>query len=130
MFTGADRSRSIATDQGQGGVNSLDQFIPDPTGRQPLCDEVEFAEVLQGMVADNAPQLFAVVQEYGQRVDARIAGWGLAFDDHAEVVSVDGQLRMKLTAPEQGLRGFHFGSHIRARLVWFKSNAMTSHDAV
>jgi hypothetical protein len=80
-------------------------------------------------VADNAPRLFAVVQEYGQRVDARIAGWGLAFDGRAEVVSTDGQLRMKLTAPEQGLRAFHFGSHIRARLVWFNAEAMTPDEA-
>jgi hypothetical protein len=129
MLIGGDRSASAASNQDHGDVHPLDQFVPDPTGRPPLCAEGEFAEVLEGMVADNAPRLFAVVQEYGQRVDARIAGWGLAFDDRAEVMSTDGQLRMKLAAPEQGLGGFHYGSHIRARLVWFNPDAIAHDEA-
>jgi hypothetical protein len=45
------------------------------------------------------------------------------------VASTDGQLRMKLAAPEQGLRGFHYGSHIRARLVWFNPDAIAHDEA-
>ncbi|WP_298182858.1 hypothetical protein [Saccharomonospora sp.] len=103
----------------------LDAFVPDPSDIPPLCDETEFAFELENMVADHAPRLFAVVQEYGDRVDARIAAWGIAFDDHAEVVSVERGLRMSLQAPENALRGFHFGSHIRARVVWFNPDAAT-----
>ncbi|MEV0049038.1 hypothetical protein AB0H34_00895 [Saccharopolyspora shandongensis] len=91
----------------------------------PLCDEAQFGAILEGIVADEAPQLFAVVQEYGDRVDGRIAAWGMAFADHAEVVSVGGGLRMSLSEPESALRGFNFGSHIRARLVWFNPDAAT-----
>ncbi|MGH3624505.1 MAG: hypothetical protein ACRDQ5_22420, partial [Sciscionella sp.] len=65
------------------------------------------------------------VQEYGERVDARIAAWGMVFEDHAEVVGVDRGLRMSLQTPEDALRGFNFGSHIRARLVWFNPDAVT-----
>lgn len=57
--------------------------------------------------------------------DGRIAAWGLAFDDHAEVVSVERTRRMSLQAPENALRLFKFGSHIRARLVWFNPDAAT-----
>lgn len=101
----------------------LDQSIPDPSGLMPLSDEPEFAAILEEMVADEAPRLFAVVQEYGERVDARIAAWGIAFDDHAEVVArgVQGRLR----TPEDALRLFNRGSHIRARLVWFNPDAAT-----
>ena len=67
----------------------------------------------------------ADVQEYGERVDGRIAAWGMAFADHAEVVSVTRGLRMSLQAPENALRMFKFGSHVRARLVWFNPDAAT-----
>jgi hypothetical protein len=60
------------------------------------------------MVADEAPRLFAVVQEYGERVDGQIAAWGMAFADHAEVVSVKRGMRMSLQAPEKALRMFTF----------------------
>ncbi|MGH3423288.1 MAG: hypothetical protein ACRDO8_01090 [Nocardioidaceae bacterium] len=103
----------------------LDAYVPDPSGRRPLCDEPRFAAILEGMVADAAPRLFALVQEYGDRVDARIAGWGMAFDDRAEVASVDGSIRMGLAEPEDALVGFGFGTHIRARLVWFNPDAAT-----
>ncbi|MQA08009.1 MAG: hypothetical protein GEU98_05530 [Pseudonocardiaceae bacterium] len=91
-----------------------------------MCDEDEFTFVLERMVANEAPRLFAIVQEYGDRVDARIAGWGVAFEDHAQIVSVERGLRMSVETPEDALRGFHFGSHVRARLVWFNPNAVTS----
>lgn len=97
---------------------------PIPRG-QPLCGEPEFATLLENMVADEAPRVFAVVQEYGDRVDACIAAWGIAFTDRTEVVSVECGMRMSLQTPEQALCGFNFGSHIRARLVWFNPDAVT-----
>ncbi|WP_225978486.1 hypothetical protein [Gandjariella thermophila] len=103
----------------------LDALVPDPTGVPPLCDEQQFVAILESMVADEAPRLFAVVQEYGNRVDAQIVAWGMAFADHAEVVSVDRSLRMSLRKPKDTLPAFHFGSHIRARLVWFNPDATT-----
>jgi len=105
----------------------LDQFVPDPSGMMPLCDEPGFAAILESMVADEAPRLFAIVQEYGQRVDARIAAWGIAFDDgHAEIAARGVQGR--LCSPEEALRFFNVGSHIRARLVWFNPAAATPPD--
>ncbi|MGH3829314.1 MAG: hypothetical protein ACRDRS_02510 [Pseudonocardiaceae bacterium] len=103
----------------------LDQFVPDPSGLTPLSDEPGFAAILESMVADEAPRLFAIVQEYGERVDRRIAAWGIAFDDHAEVASVDRGIRGKLCVLEDALRLFNFGSHIRARLVWLNPDAAT-----
>ncbi len=86
-------------------------------GRPPMCDEEMFASILDEMVADEAPRMFAIVQEYGERADARIAGWGMSFDDRAVAFDTEGTI-MKLQAAENALRGFGFGSHIRPRLVW------------
>ncbi|MCA1671371.1 MAG: hypothetical protein LC799_03935 [Actinobacteria bacterium] len=44
-------------------------------GHAPLCGEAEFTELVGELVADEAPRLFAVVQEYGTRVDGRIVVW-------------------------------------------------------
>ncbi len=93
-----------------------------------MCDEPEFAAIMEEMVADEAPRLFAVVQEYGERVDGQIVAWGMAFADHAEVVSVTRGQRMSLPTPESALGLFKFGSHIRARLVWFNPDAATPAD--
>lgn len=103
----------------------LDALVPDPSEKLPLCDEPRFAEIVERMVADSAPRVFAVVQEYGQRVDARIAAWGMAFDDRAEVVSVERGMRMSLQTAEHAVQGFAWGSHIHPRLVWFNPQAAT-----
>ncbi|WP_418153922.1 hypothetical protein [Actinoalloteichus caeruleus] len=92
--------------------------MTDPTGIPPMCDEARFAAELRSMVTEQEPRLFAVVQEYGVRVDARIVAWGLAFTDSAEVVSIERGVRMSLRTPNHALRAFRFGEHIRARLVW------------
>ncbi len=86
--------------------------------RQPLCGEQEFIELINEMVADQAPRLFAVVQEHGERVDARVAAWGLAFEDRAEVVGASGGVRMLLAGPESAVRMYGRRPGLSARLVW------------
>jgi hypothetical protein len=84
----------------------------------PLCGEAEFTEMVAEMVADEAPRLFAVVQEYGEHVDGRIAAWGMAFEEHAEVVSVDNGTSITLRSSERAARGFNHRPNITARVVW------------
>jgi hypothetical protein len=96
---------------------------PDADDLAPLCDEQEFTALLEAMVAEDAPRLFAVVQEYGDRADGWIAAWGMAFDGHADVVAVGRHAQMRLPAPENALRMFGLGNHIRARLMWFGREA-------
>lgn len=127
-LTRPDRPRPLDDHDQRTHRHPLDEVVADPSGLTPLCDEQEFAALLEEMVADEAPRLFAVVQEYGDRVDGRIVAWGMAFTDHAEVVSLGRQRRMSLPAPENALRLFKFGSHIRARLVWFNPDAATPAD--
>ncbi|WP_433267436.1 hypothetical protein ACQPZF_01475 [Actinosynnema sp. CS-041913] len=67
-------------------------------------------------VARLAPQLFAVVQTDDE--DDWVAAWGMAFEDHAEVASTTGDLRMLTASPESALRYFEEGDDVRTSLVW------------
>jgi hypothetical protein len=95
----------------------------DPLMPGSLCGEAEFAEVMEGMVATFAPRLFAIVQEYGERVDGRIAAWGMAFADNVEVVGVDGRLRLSMRSPERALMRFGRRPHVSAHVVWVNPDA-------
>jgi hypothetical protein len=96
--------------------------VPDPSGLPPVCDEEEFTELLAEMVADEAPRLFAIVAEYGDRVDAGCAAWGLAFADHAFAVSVHSNRFHSAPTPEALLCRFRVSAHVTPRLVWFDSS--------
>lgn len=69
----------------------------------------------------SAPRMFAVVQEFGEREDAWVAAWGLAFEDRAEVVGVHGGTWMSLRSPEAALRYFSPDKATRPRLIWPRS---------
>jgi hypothetical protein len=83
----------------------------------PLCDEGEFAELIQDMVDDEAPRLFAIVQEYGERVDAVVAAWGMWFGDRVVAFSDDGGM-LVLRSVENAMRMFRGGSDVTPRLCW------------
>lgn len=96
----------------------------DTSPLTPLWGAAEFAELVAEMVAEEAPRLFAVVQEYGEQVDGRIAAWGIAFDDHADVVGVDGGAYLGLRSLERLARRFS-RPNITARVVWVNPDAAT-----
>ncbi|MFI0463731.1 hypothetical protein ACH347_06590 [Saccharopolyspora sp. 5N102] len=102
----------------------LDMLIADPSGKPPMCSAEQFAELADVLVADAAPRLFAVLQEYGERVDVRIAAWGMAFGERAEVISTDRSLRMSVASAEEARRAFSWGSHISGRVVWASPSAI------
>lgn len=95
----------------------------DPVTIAPLCDETEFTQLIDELVVDYAPRLFAVVQEYGERVDGRIAAWGMAFKDCAEVVGVDRSQHVRSRTPERAARAFSRRPQITARIVWINPEA-------
>jgi hypothetical protein len=45
----------------------------------------EFADVMRLIAEEQAPRLFAIVEEHGEQEDGRVAGYGLAYSDHADV---------------------------------------------
>ena len=80
--------------------------------RQELCD----------LVLDTAPRFFAVVQEWEEEtgdLNGWVVAWGMAHEDGpADVLSVDGALRMRLGSPERALRLFSREAGVTARIVW------------
>lgn len=82
----------------------------------PLGTEAEFSALLSELVAIERPRLFALCEEDGERADGWILAWGMAFDDRAEVVDVEGVLRASLRSPEVAQRLLSHGRRIR--LVW------------
>ena len=84
----------------------------------PMCGEEEFAQLMSEMVAEEAPRFFALVQELGDRVDGRIAAWGMAFDDSTEIVGAEPGTHLTLRSPESAVHWFSRGEQVQARLVW------------
>ncbi|GAB3460350.1 hypothetical protein [Actinophytocola sediminis] len=81
-----------------------------------MCEE-EFTELVKEMVDEEAPRLFAVVQELGERVDGRIAAWGMAFADHTTAVAGRGSV-FSLRSPERVRQALCQAPDVTARLVW------------
>lgn len=98
---------------------------------QPGLDKVEggdpavvfgdapvFAEAVGAVLRASAPRVFAVLHEFGHREHARIAAWGMAFDDdHVEVADVDGSCRMRLSSAERA-RALLEHEQAKAHLFW------------
>jgi hypothetical protein len=88
------------------------------TENSPLCDATEFVALMTEMVTDDAPKVFAVVEELGTRHDARIAGWGLAYETHVDVIGVDGAIHLGAATPENVLRRFGRQTELTAHIIW------------
>ncbi len=99
----------------RGGMNEIYELETS----NPLCGEEEFTALVVAMVNDEAPRLFAVVQEIGEREDGRIAAWGMAFEDHAAVLR-DGNSWLSVSSPDRARRMLSRGPDITAHLVWVK----------
>jgi hypothetical protein len=85
---------------------------------QPVADRAEFTELIAEMVSDQAPRVFAIVVEYGDRVEAQVAAWGLALDESAYMITTDGKNQFHLTEPENAVKYVRGRSGTVAHLVW------------
>ncbi|WP_158842208.1 hypothetical protein [Saccharothrix deserti] len=98
--------------------------LTEPAARtttEPLREE-EFATLVHELAAAEAPWLFAIVEEYGEAEDARVAGYGLAYADRAEVDSVEGGFHLSSRSAENARMLFEISSRSagtrRVHLVW------------
>lgn len=91
----------------------------------PTCEERQFAAQLAAVLVEQAPQLFAIVLEHDDRPDATCAAWGMAFNDHAHVVSVVGRDRYTLDKPENALHYFRGEPNTTPHLIWLHPSAAT-----
>ncbi|MBP2321088.1 hypothetical protein JOF56_001473 [Kibdelosporangium banguiense] len=91
--------------------------VDQGAGSGSIADETELAE----MVAYQTPRVFAIVLEYleyGERVGAEIVAWGMALDEGAYVITVDGVNQYLLDAPENALHYLGCRPGTTPRLVW------------
>ncbi|MBB5957901.1 hypothetical protein FHS29_004509 [Saccharothrix tamanrassetensis] len=99
--------------------------MDDRSGHDTVWDEATSAQFLADLADEEAPRLFAVAVEYGERYDAHIAAYGMAFHDHAEVISTEGDFRASLHKPENALLYFTEGGDANARLLWLPRTLTT-----
>lgn len=88
---------------------------------EPQWAREEFADVMRELAEQEAPRLFALVEEYGDRADARVAGYGLAYPDRADVNSVEGDFPLRSQSPETARKLFEVSSRsrgVRVHVVW------------
>ncbi|WP_447006563.1 hypothetical protein ACRAKI_08840 [Saccharothrix isguenensis] len=74
------------------------------------------------LAVSEAPRLFGIVEEYGEAEDARVAGYGLAYADRAEVDGVEGGFRLSSESAESARVFFEISSRSsgtqRTHVVW------------
>ncbi len=96
----------------------------DPVELSPIGDEELFTAEIDKMVAEDAPRVFALCEEIGDRVDAVTIAWGMDFDGRAEVVSAahDG-VRGVFGSAERARTLFSAHDKIKVRLMWVRDTA-------
>ena len=81
-----------------------------------------FAALVREVAVEGAPRLFALVEEEGEAQGARVAGYGLAYEDRADVTSVEGDFRLRSESAENARTLFEVTSGDvevrRVHLVW------------
>lgn len=81
----------------------------------PISEE-EFSRLVQVIVDDFQPRVFALVEEHGDRIDGELFAWGLEFEGRAAVFAPEGELYAKC---DSATKAHHLFSRIRKiRLVW------------
>jgi hypothetical protein len=102
------------------------EYVVDPAELLPIGDEETFTRAINKMVVDQAPRVFALCEEIGDRVDAAAVAWGMSFQDgHTELVYGHDGPRSRITVvcrtPERA-RDFFASRSAQSgctiRLVW------------
>jgi hypothetical protein len=93
---------------------------------EPLGTSEEFHQMLIEMASALAPNRFAICEQLGDRVDGRIAGWGLAFVDQAVVCPTDDGLPNRFNSPASALRRYSAIGDMR--LIWIDEPAGDDED--
>ncbi|MFD0201753.1 MULTISPECIES: hypothetical protein [Saccharothrix] len=87
-----------------------------------LCGPAELTDLVDELVTEAAPRMFALVEEYGAAESARVAGYGLAYAARAEVNSVEGDFHLNSTSVERLRTVFEISSRSagvrRVHVVW------------
>jgi hypothetical protein len=77
-----------------------------------------FAGWMEELVRVAAPRVFALVEEIedDRGRDGELIAWGFEFDDHAEVVGIDGGMRGTFTSAQSAVD--LFSRRAKLHLIW------------
>ncbi|MFE2756515.1 hypothetical protein ACFXGA_31410 [Actinosynnema sp. NPDC059335] len=89
-----------------------------------------FTRLMRELAVAEAPRLFAIVEEYGEAEDARVAGYGLAYEDRADVNSVEGDFQLHSQSADSARTLFEISSRSagvrHVHVVWLDEAAVTA----
>lgn len=126
LNTALDVVRTDRTIYGTGWADD-EQQDDNPEGLPPLGDDTQFTSQINTMVTEEAPRMFALVEEIKDRADAVIIAWGMAFPDHVEIMSAGrGRVRGMFNSAQRAQQLFSVCNPIR--LVWV-STPLTHYPA-
>ncbi|SMD27597.1 hypothetical protein [Kibdelosporangium aridum] len=100
----------------------------ETTSSQPSAKEIEFTKTVNDMATDQAPQMFAVALEYGAQLDVKIAAWGMAFDEHAYMITEDDNRQFVLADADGALKYFPKTHNVTPRLIWVTPSPITDQN--
>lgn len=84
--------------------------------------EAEFSEMIDDLVTERAPRVFALVIERSGYVDCEVAAWGAQFGDRTRLIDVHPDLNVPVNlpvrSPEAARSRFSIEPDFPARLVW------------
>ncbi|HEY2579186.1 MAG TPA: hypothetical protein VGI74_23000 [Streptosporangiaceae bacterium] len=83
----------------------------------PAWTEEEYQQEVASMVAEEAPAVFAVVEDRDDRTDGRIAAWVLEFACRAEAVATDSAVRISAQSARRVLAQYGRQPGVTARLI-------------
>ena len=78
----------------------------------------DYEEAVQGMIEEHAPRRFAIFQDYGDQIDGRVAAWGMAFDDRADILDAGGSTWLSTTSPDDVLPRYARAPGVTSRVIW------------
>ncbi|GAA3853777.1 hypothetical protein GCM10022243_19220 [Saccharothrix violaceirubra] len=94
--------------------------------------DTAFTILLHEVAREEAPRLFALVEEYGEPEDVRVAGYGLAYTDRADVNSVEGDFPLKSQDVERARTLFEISSRSagvhQVHVVWLDETTAVAHQ--
>ncbi|MFI9005984.1 hypothetical protein ACIGNX_01965 [Actinosynnema sp. NPDC053489] len=87
--------------------------------------------LMRELAEAEAPRLFALVEEYGEVEGTRVAGYGLAYADRADVNSVEGDFSLHSESAESARTLFEISSRSagvrQVHVVWLGRTTTAAH---
>jgi len=81
---------------------------------------------MRELAVAEAPRLFALVEEYDEVEDGRVAGYGLAYEDRADVNSVEDDFPLHSRSAEHARKLFEISAGStgvrRVHVVWLDAS--------